>query len=148
MGNQRLELAANQEKQKKIEDYPTPTPSPTPSPTPAASPITATPTPIPKSTPSASQMEPEILSIYQDDTKTALEGQVSVSLIGISFEGNPLHHRASFRVRTPAGSGTYERRDVGQIVTFPGYEIRLIKVDTFHAEFEVLQTLIRQTVHH
>lgn len=150
MGNQRLDFVADQEKQK-TNPYPVPEPvsSPTPSPTVSPTPTALSPAPTPVSRPSTSalQVQPEVISIDVDDTKTALDGKVSVSLIGISFEGNPLHHRASFRVRTPVGIRTYEKRDVGQIVTFPGYEIRLSKVDTFHAEFDVSQISIRHTAH-
>jgi len=164
MGNQRLEFVAKEEK-KAPDAGPTPTPTPAvvavapspspsgaPSPQPQISPVasstptaspTVSPSPVSTAIPSTSPVVSQFVSLYSGESKSALNGDVSVSFFGASYEGDPLRYRASFRVRTSAGGGTYEKKDVGQVVSFPGYEIRLTKVISFYAEFEVLRVPLK-----
>lgn len=65
-------------------------------------------------------------------------GQVVVSLVGISFEGDPLRHKVIATIGAPGKvNRTLDKVDVGFATVFEGYEVRLVASDTFSATFVV-----------
>lgn len=65
-------------------------------------------------------------------------GKLIVSLVGTSYEGNPLRYKVIATVGSPGKDNkSLEKVDVGFAVLFQGYEVRVIASDTFSATFLV-----------
>jgi hypothetical protein len=80
----------------------------------------------------------ETVEIGADTSKWAMNDRVHLSVIGIDFEGSPLRHRVTFSVGGPStATRTYEKKDVGTVVKFRRFEIRVTAIDTFKAQFAV-----------
>ena len=78
----------------------------------------------------------ERLSLRAGDSTDAFGGDVIVSLIGIKFEGDPLRHKATFSIGSQGSpTTTYQKQDIGAVVKWKNFEIRLLSADTFDAKF-------------
>jgi len=81
----------------------------------------------------------EIIRVDPDKTGKLFGGAVRVSVIGISFEGDPLRHKVTAKVEGFNKSQFFEKADVGTMLSFQDgnlvYEVRLHEVSTFTAEF-------------
>lgn len=99
-------------------------------------PITLTPSPIVAPTPSY-----VTVAMQEGVTETLFNGDLSISLIAISFEGDPLRHKVIATVGSPGYPNLeIERKDVGYVTTYNGsgtFEIRITRITTFSAEFMV-----------
>ncbi|ATN93574.1 hypothetical protein VW6S_22 [Pseudomonas phage VW-6S] len=93
-----------------------------------------------KSAPTIEPVKPsfEVSQIDTQSTSSFFDGKVFVSLVGISYEGNPTRHKVVATIGAPGKqSVTLEKVDVGSVTVFEGYEIRLVASDTFTATFSV-----------
>lgn len=80
----------------------------------------------------------ERVVLQRGQTASLFEDKIIISLIGISFEGDPLRNRAFATVGSPGKkNASLESADVGHAVVFEGYEVRLVACDTFNAAFLV-----------
>lgn len=82
------------------------------------------------------QIGEQLGNVEVGNTVLLFDGNVRISLIGISFEGDPLRHKVTAVVEA---LGKIEKVDVGQIIVFKGqeiaYEVRVFSVGTFLAQF-------------
>jgi hypothetical protein len=80
----------------------------------------------------------ERFEILAGTTATAFGGDISISLVGINFGGNPLRHMATASIGAPGQkSKVLDQVDVGTSVIYNGFEIRVISTGTFGAIFLV-----------
>lgn len=81
----------------------------------------------------------EIVRVDTGRTASLFDGSVKVSVIGISFEGDPLRHKVTAKIDGFNMSKSLDKADVGTLVIFQDgqliYEVRLHEIDTFTAEF-------------
>src|SRR6185437_1901979 len=118
---------------------PTPTvtlePAATPTPTPVR-PVLSTPTPV------IVPMEPsaESVAIPAESSKVVMDGALLISVVGISFEGNPLRHTVTFTVsahgRRPI---KVAHQNTGDAVRIGNYVVTLTGADSFNAHFRIGQ---------
>gem|GEM_PF-6267733 len=81
------------------------------------------------------------VSIKEGNSEPVFGGEVTISVIGISFEGEPLRHKVTAAI----GCGNQKiinisKKDIGSVTTCKVkavYTIRLISADTFYAGFRV-----------
>ncbi len=95
---------------------------------------------IPTATPPAHERSsrPEILSLREGTSGTTADGNVILSVIGVSFEGDPLRHKVTFAVGRPGGKTvTYSKQDVGVSLRSTNMEVRLSAASTFEATFMI-----------
>lgn len=93
-----------------------------------------------KSAPAVESVKPrfELSKIDNKTTSSFFEGKIFVSVVGISYEGNPTRHMVFTTIGAPGKqSVTVEKADVGSVTFYEGYEIRLVASDTFTATFSV-----------
>lgn len=85
----------------------------------------------------------EVGKINNEKSHSFFNGDVTISLVAISFEGSPLRYRVLANVSSPNGEAIkIEKGDIGNVLKYKGkntYQITLIKVDTFSATFQVIQ---------
>ena len=126
----------------------TPPPTPTPTPTPTATPTpNATPTPAPISVDTqrgqaaAAEKNPQYLTIHEEKSDSAFNGDVRVGVNAIRFGGEPLRHTVDATIRSPGRKHlSVKNFEVNTSVIYRGkavYEISLVTVDTLWAKFEV-----------
>jgi hypothetical protein len=93
-----------------------------------------------RSTPDTKTVTPsfERSKIDNKSTNSFFDGKIFVSLVGISYEGDPIRHKVVATIGAPGKpSVTLDKVDVGSVTFFEGYEIRLVASDTFTATFVV-----------
>ena len=89
-----------------------------------------------------SEINAESVEIRTGETARIFNGKISISLVGITFEGDPLRHRASLTIGAPGKPNkTIEKVDVGFAILYEGYEIRVLSSDTFTVN--ILSTRIK-----
>lgn len=80
----------------------------------------------------------ELSKLDTQTTSSLFGGKVFISLVGLSYEGNPPRHKVVATIGAPGKQNfTLEKVDVGYVTVFEGYEIRLVASDTFTATFAV-----------
>jgi hypothetical protein len=87
----------------------------------------------------------ETKSISEDDSQAFFGGEVLISVIGISFEGEPLRHRVTARVAESPGTRSimFRNEEVGALRRFVRrYEIRVRSIDTSDATFSVTKLAV------
>ena len=78
------------------------------------------------------------IALSAGQSESAESGEVVISVIGIGFEGDPLRNRVTFAVGGQgAPTTTYAKQDVGAVVKWGKFEVRLMSADTFEARFMV-----------
>jgi hypothetical protein len=91
------------------------------------------------------QMPP--LCIRYEESKSALGGDLTIGMGGISYEGSPLRHFVSFTVNSPGQEAVkYSHKENGDKITYKArgpFEITLLSTDTFSACFDVRRTTQR-----
>jgi hypothetical protein len=76
--------------------------------------------------------------IEADRSKWVLDDQVHLSVIGISYQGDPLRHLVTFSIDGPhLPNHVYSKRAVGTVVRAQMFTVRVTSIDTFRAEFLV-----------
>jgi hypothetical protein len=109
-------------------------------PTNIASPI-VTPTQSPLSTESQGREE---LTIAEGSTESFFGGDVLISLIQTSLEGNPRRQKVFANVGSPSGRDfKIEQKDIGYSFYYNGkakYQIRITGADTLYATFLIVRT--------
>lgn len=109
--------------------------SPIASPPSPAQPTASSPGPV------SAQDNIEDKTIGAGSTQTFFGGSVSISVLGISFEGDPLRNKVTAVVGSPGlPNQKVDRQDVGYVMRFKArdtYEIRVVRAQTFDAEFRV-----------
>lgn len=79
----------------------------------------------------------EVVSIGRGETEILFDGELFISLVAISFEGSPLRHRVDARVgRLGVDSKAFEKLDVGEVVEFEHFEVRILSVGTLTITFQ------------
>jgi hypothetical protein len=81
----------------------------------------------------------ETLHIEAQQSATAFGSELTVSVIGLTFEGDPLRNRVSFTVNDIKRdlSRTYQKQDVGAVVKVGDFTVLVKAADTFSATFEI-----------
>lgn len=89
----------------------------------------------------SSQTGSEDKRIEAGSTQTFFGEDLSISVVGMSFEGNPLRDKVTAILGSPGlPNQNLDRQDVGYVVRYKGrgtFEIRIVAADTFGAEFRV-----------
>jgi predicted anti-sigma-YlaC factor YlaD len=85
---------------------------------------------------------PDIKTITIERGRSGTADGITISVIGISYEGEPLRHMVIARIGTSSGSGELlEKVDVGHLaevcVGNQPYIVRLLGAETFKATFAV-----------
>ena len=82
----------------------------------------------------------EIVSVPRGKMAKVFEGDILITVQRISFEGSPLRHLVYATVGA-FGKPTIELQavDLGYVMQYHGFEVRVIEVDTFYAKFLVTQ---------
>jgi hypothetical protein len=107
-----------------------------PSPEPSTSLPEASTTPSAKPEPRASNSEK--VTLERDQSATLFDGQVVISLVGISYEGDPLRHKATATIGGPGTNNVQiEKQDVGYVARFKDFEVRIVGANTFNVDFSV-----------
>ena len=84
------------------------------------------------------EISPERISLQNGHSGEAYNGQLTLSLVGTPFEGNPLRYKVVATVGGPGKANqTLDKVDVGFAVQFDGYEVRVLSVEPFSATFLV-----------
>lgn len=115
----------------------TATPTLTPTPTPPSPASSATPTPV-----IVRNIQPpaEQVTIPAEASKEVMDGALLISVVGISFEGNPLHHTVTFTVSAHGGRTIkVAHQNTGDAVRIGNYVVTLTGADTFNANFRIGQ---------
>ena len=128
-------------------ENPTPTVTPTPAATPAPTltPISTPPGPALSATPTpviVRNIQPpaEQVTIPAEASKEVMDGALLISVVGISFEGNPLHHTVTFTVSAHGGRTIKDaHQNTGDAVRIGNYVVTLTGADTFNANFRIGQ---------
>jgi len=80
------------------------------------------------------------LCIRYEESKSALDGNITIALGAISYEGLPLRHFVSFTVNSPGHKSVrYSRKENGDKIVFRGggtFEIIIVSIDAVTACFD------------
>lgn len=78
----------------------------------------------------------ERLVLNAQNSAELFDGNLVISLIALSYEGNPLRHKVIASIGAPGKPNIeLDRVDVGYSVDYEGYQIRVVASDTFTATF-------------
>ena len=76
------------------------------------------------------------VSLYQSQSADLFDGQLSISLVGVKFEGDPLRHRVIAIFGSPGKERkTVDTVDVGFSTQYNGFEIVVVSAGTMTATF-------------
>ena len=80
-------------------------------------------------------------SISAENSYSFFGGDVTISLVAIAFEGDPLRHRVLANISSPNGQAAkFDRQDIGTVLTYKTkctYKITILDAGTFSANFQV-----------
>jgi hypothetical protein len=64
-------------------------------------------------------------------------GALTISLVGVPFEGDPLRHKVIASIGSPGKENkTVEKADVGYATVYDGFEVRVLAAETLTATFQ------------
>ncbi|MBK8112872.1 MAG: hypothetical protein IPK46_22525 [Saprospiraceae bacterium] len=82
-------------------------------------------------------------TISSETSYSFFSGDLTISLVGIAFEGDPLLHRVVANVSSPNGQVVkIDRLDIGNVITYKSkntYKIIILSAETFSATFQVVK---------
>jgi hypothetical protein len=97
-----------------------------------------------QSTPNNAPIDRQELSVAEGSTESFFGGDVLISLIQTSLEGEPLRQKVFANVGSPRGHDfKIDRKDIGFSFYYTGkakYQIRITGAETFYAKFLVVRT--------
>lgn len=80
-------------------------------------------------------------SISTETSYSFFNGDLTISLVGLAFEGDPLRHRIVANISSPHGEVVkIDRKDIGNVITYKAksiYKITILGAETFSAKFRV-----------
>lgn len=87
---------------------------------------------------SALDMTREESLLREGQTAEFFEGKVSISLVGMAFEGAPLRYKAIMVIGSIGKKNVnLDRVDVGHVAVFENYEVRVMATDSLTARVRV-----------
>jgi hypothetical protein len=117
---------------------------PTPKATPGEDPISNNATATEKSVAKGADPDRATVTVSPDHTETVFDGALFISLQGIAFEGDPLHHKVVGIIGGPGAPNVQiDKADVGYVTQFKAkdvFEVRVSSATTFNATFLVTRT--------
>ena len=99
--------------------------------------ITGTSDEVEKQTLAPDEVHTEV-KLSRGDSAELFQGKLILTLVGISFEGDPLRHRVTATVSSPGGQSTHLNKvDPGESIAYEGYEVRVLSSSTNVARFSI-----------
>jgi hypothetical protein len=82
----------------------------------------------------------EKVTLKAGQTQDAFDGQVFISLIGTSFEGDPLRYKVTATVGGPGAKPvSIAKQDIGFTIRFKQFDVRVLESGTFAATFAITE---------
>jgi len=88
--------------------------------------------------PDDAKKDSQEVEVHEGKSADAFGGRILISVIGISYEGDPLRHKVSSRVGLAGNRPTtYEKKDVGEAVSQGGSNVRITEAQISSARFSI-----------